>query len=131
MTQLFSGRLLLVWVGLGIWALPAAVPPNPQGVTASGLSTQEAWSPIFNGRDLEGWTAKIRGYDCGDNFADTFRVRDGSLVVNYDGYGDQFHNRFGHLFWHEQLSHYRLRVEYRFTGNQMADGPGWACATAA
>jgi hypothetical protein len=84
------------------------------------------WFPLFNGRNLEGWTAKIRGYPAGENFANTFRVEDGVLKVSYDGYGGKFENRFGHLFYREKFGHYRVRAEYRFVGEQTKDGPGWA-----
>lgn len=88
---------------------------------------QEAeWQEIFDGESLEGWTPKINGYELGENFGDTFRVQDGLLKVGYEAYGDQFQNRFGHLFYKDKLSHYDLRVEYRFVGQQVADGPGWA-----
>jgi hypothetical protein len=40
--------------------------------------------------------------------------------------GGEFKERFGHLFFDEPFSHYRLRVEYRFVGEQLPDGPGWA-----
>ena len=83
------------------------------------------WRPLFNGRDLSGWTPKIRGYALGENFADTFRVRDGMLAVSYDGY-ETFDDRFGHLFFAEPFSHYRLRIEYRFVGEQARDAPAWA-----
>ncbi len=99
-------------------------------VIATALSptpTQEAnsWRPLFNGRDLTGWTAKITGHPVGENFGDTFRVVDGLLTVAYDAY-EQFDGRFGHLFYETELDHYRLRVEYRFTGDQVEGGPGWA-----
>lgn len=83
------------------------------------------WEPLFNGRNLEGWTPKIKGYAAGENFGNTFRVADGVLRVAYDAY-PTFANRFGHLFYKERLSNYRLRLEYRFTGQQAKDGPGWA-----
>jgi len=85
----------------------------------------ETWIPLFNGKDLSGWTPKIRGHEAGDNFADTFRVVDGLLTVAYDGYGD-YQDRFGHLFHEGHWSHYRLRIEYRFVGEQVPGGPGWA-----
>ena len=47
---------------------------------------QTKWIQLFNGKDLTGWTAKIRGHELGDNYADTFRVVDGKLVVSYDKY---------------------------------------------
>jgi hypothetical protein len=83
------------------------------------------WVPLFNGKDLTGWTPKITGYALGDNFGDTFRVEEGVLKVVYDKY-DSFNNRFGHLFYETPFSHYRLRVEYRFVGEQAPGGPGWA-----
>jgi hypothetical protein len=86
---------------------------------------QEQWVTLFNGRDLTGWTPKITGYKLGDNFADTFRVRDGAIAVDYQGY-DQFNGRFGHLFYERSFSHYRLKLEYRFLGDQVPGGPGWA-----
>jgi len=45
--------------------------------------------------------------------------------VDYSNY-DSWDNRFGHLFFEKKFSHYRLRLEYRFTGEQIKGGPGWA-----
>jgi len=59
------------------------------------------------------------------NHRDTFRVVDGLLTVSYDGY-DAFDERFGHLFYETPFSHYLLRVEYRFVGEQAAGAPSWA-----
>ncbi|GJM20994.1 MAG: hypothetical protein DHS20C15_09090 [Planctomycetota bacterium] len=87
-----------------------------------------AWLPLFNGRDLTGWTPKIVGQPAGLNFANTFRVRDGLLAVSYADYDGDFGERFGHLFHNGHFSNYRLRVEYRFVGEQMQGGPGWAWA---
>jgi hypothetical protein len=83
------------------------------------------WIQLFNGKNLDGWTPKLRGYDLGENFGDTFRVEDGVIKVNYDKYKD-FDGKFGHLFYKDKFSHYRLRVEYRFVGEQCKGGPGWA-----
>ena len=83
------------------------------------------WRQLFNGKDLEGWTPKIRYHDLGENYANTFRVEDGLLKVRYDGY-DEFKETFGHLFYNESFSHYRFRVEYRFVGEQCEGGPKWA-----
>jgi hypothetical protein len=85
----------------------------------------EKWVSLFNGKDLMGWTPKIRGYELGNNFGDTFRVEDGLLKVAYDKYG-QYDERFGHIYYKDKFSHYRLRVEYRFVGEQCLGGPGWA-----
>jgi hypothetical protein len=97
-------------------------------VAAAGAAadpTAGGWIPLFNGRDLDGWTVKIAGHDLGDNFGDTFRVEDGLLKVAYDHY-DRFQGRFGHLFYRTPYSHYRLRAEYRFRGRQLRGGPSWA-----
>ena len=83
------------------------------------------WVSLFNGKNLSGWTAKINGYEPDDNFADTFRVEDGKLKVSYDKY-PQFDGKFGHLFYKHAYSDYRLRMEYRFVGDQCPGGPGWA-----
>ncbi len=85
----------------------------------------EGWVPLFNGKNLDGWTPKITGYDYADNFGDTFYVEDGMIKVKYDAY-EKFDGRFGHLFFKEPFSHYKLRVEYRFVGEQVEGGPGWA-----
>lgn len=86
---------------------------------------EDGWIPLFNGKDLEGWTPKIVGHPAGENFGDTFRVEDGVLKVAYDAY-EAFDGRFGHLFHTTPHSHYRLRLEYRFVGEQIKGGPGWA-----
>lgn len=87
----------------------------------------EEWVQLFNGRDLTGWTPKLSHHELGDNFAQTFRVEDGLLKVRYDRYPDGFKTRFGHLFYAKPYSFYRLVIEYRFVGEQAAQGPGaWA-----
>ena len=82
------------------------------------------WESIFNGKDLTGWEAKVAGYPAGENPRNTFRVEDGMLRVSYADY-DSFDNLFGHLYYREPLSHYKLRFEYRFVDGQVPGGtPG-------
>ena len=83
------------------------------------------WIQLFNGKDLSGWNIKISGYELNDNFNNTFRVEDGILKVSYDEY-DSLNGEFGHLFYNEKFSHYILRIEYRFVGQQVPGGHGWA-----
>ncbi|MFZ9263055.1 MAG: family 16 glycoside hydrolase, partial [Chitinophagaceae bacterium] len=97
---------------------------NIQFLVAQKKST-EHWESMFNGKDLTGWTPKVRNYPAGENFGNTFRVEDGKLVVRYDAY-DKFDERFGHLFYNKPYNYYRIRLEYRFIGDQAKDGPGWA-----
>jgi hypothetical protein len=95
---------------------------------ASPQGSADGWRPLFDGRTLDGWTPKIRGQALGDNYRDTFRVRDGAIAVSYDRY-DTFSERFGHLFYKTPFSAYRLRFDYRFlTTGTPADTPGWAQA---
>ncbi len=95
------------------------------GQTDADQKDRQEWIQLFNGRDLEGWAVKIRGYDLDDNFGNTFRVEDGLLRVAYDAY-ENFDNRFGHLFYKQKFSHYIIAVEYRFVGDQAPGGPNWA-----
>ena len=88
-------------------------------------TAENHWRPIFNGKNLDGWTPKFAGYPLGENYKNTFRVEDGKLLVSYDQYSE-FQGEFGHLFYREKLSHYRLRFDYRFVGDQVANGPEWA-----
>lgn len=97
----------------------------PAGVFA-GDPDQEEWIPLFNGTNLDGWVPKITGFEVGDNHADTFRVEDGVMKVSYDEYEGDFNGRFGHLFTEKLYSYYRIRVEYRFVGEQAKGGPEWA-----
>ena len=82
--------------------------------------TSGKWVSIFNGKNLEGWIPKIAGDSVGVNTLNVFRVEDGLLKVSYDQY-NRFNNRYGHLFYKEPLSKYKLRVEYRFVGELLPD----------
>lgn len=97
----------------------------PQKENKKSDDCPTAWIPIFNGKDLEDWDIKIRGHELNDNFANTFQVEDGILKVNYDGY-EKFDETFGHIFYKKPFSHYLIRAEYRFVGEQAHEGPGWA-----
>jgi 3-keto-disaccharide hydrolase len=88
-------------------------------------SAKSHWISLFNGKDLTGWTPKITGYELGHNYGNTFRVENGVMKVAYDQY-DKFDGKFGHLFYKTPFSCYRLRLQYRFVGDQTPGGPGWA-----
>ena len=90
-----------------------------------GENKDNGWIQLFNGKDLNNWDVKIKGFPLNENYKNTFRVEDGLLKVRYDQY-DQFDGHFGHLFYKHTFSHYKIRVEYRFVGEQIAGGPGWA-----
>ncbi len=112
--------------------------PFSTGVHADDLETQSTsaeessgssvgdWIQLFNGKDLSGWTPKIRYHDLGENYGNTFRVEEGLLKVRYDQGYEKFNETFGHLFYQDSFSHYRMRVEYRFVGEPCRGGPAWA-----
>ena len=104
---------------LTLSVLPFAAQPDWRSAPAAD------WQAIFNGRNLDGWVVKLAHHEVGDNYADTFRVENGTIRVMYDKYGD-FGARFGHLFYKQKLSHYVLALEYRFVGEQAKGGPGYA-----
>ena len=109
---IFTGIMFV----MGIWA----------GCTQEQKESESAeWISLFNGQNLDGWHMKITGYELDENFGNTFQVADGVLKVSYDEY-DAFDQRFGHIFYEQPFSHYRLRLEYRFIGEQCPGGPGWA-----
>lgn len=94
-----------------------------------GCSVQKpepnGWIKLFNGKDLNDWKVKIRTHPLNENYANTFRVEDGLMKVRYDGY-KEWNDQFGHIFYKDPFSAYVLVVEYRFVGEQIEGGPGWA-----
>lgn len=92
---------------------------------SSAKPKNEGWIQLFNGKDLKDWNIKIKGFPLNENYGNTFRVEDGLLKVRYDQYG-QFDGHFGHIFYKNPYSHYKIRVEYRFVGEQCPGGAQWA-----
>ena len=90
--------------------------------TAKGGKASEDWHYLFNGKNLEGWVVKVHHHELGDNYANTFRVSDGKIQINYDDYG-AFDERFAHLFYKESFSSYHLKFEYKFTDQWLNDAP--------
>lgn len=119
--QTISFRTLVKFAPLA-FCLVLAGTHDAQGQEAA---SEKGWVSLFNGKDLEGWTPKITKSKSGENYANTFRVEDGVIKVSFDGY-PKFDGRFGHLFSAKKYSNYRLRIEYRFVGDQCPGGPAWA-----
>ena len=95
------------------------------GASAQNDSAKQEWIQLFNGRNLDGWTPKFAKHELGENFNDTVRVENGLLEVRYDKW-QVFNGEFGHIFYRDSFSYYRLAAEYRFVGQQVAGGPPWA-----
>ncbi|CAN5719657.1 hypothetical protein BH10BAC3_BH10BAC3_19530 [soil metagenome] len=91
---------------------------------SSFAQTEADWQSLFNERNLKGWDVKIAGHRVGDNYNNTFGVKDSMLRVSYENY-ETFGDNFGHLFYKNPFSYYILRFQYRFTGEQAKGGPDW------
>jgi hypothetical protein len=92
-----------------------------------GKADEKEWVQLFNGKDLTGWIPKITGYDTGVNYGNTFRVENGMMKVVYDpDKYPKWASQFGHIFYKDKFSYYLIAAEYRFVGEQVPGGPGWA-----
>lgn len=85
---------------------------------------EKEWQVLFNGQNLDGWIPKIHHHEVGENYRNTFRVKNGVIQVNYDEY-ESFDERYGHLFYEQPFSFYHLKFEYRFTDQWMKDAPSY------
>ncbi|MGM0946820.1 MAG: 3-keto-disaccharide hydrolase [Bacteroidota bacterium] len=94
------------------------------GFYSCNQQTEGEWISIFNGKNLDGWSPKFTGERFGVNHLNTFQAKEGKLLVSYDAY-DRFDDNFGHLFYEEKLSRFRLRLEYRFLGDTVPGTPSW------
>jgi 3-keto-disaccharide hydrolase len=119
MSVRMSSALLLA----GVTACSA--PGQQSDASEDEQQAEPEWVELFDGESLDGWVPKITGAEPGEDPWGTFRVEDGLLTVGYEQY-DTFEGRFGHLFYEAPFSEYQLRVEYRFVGEQVEGGPGWA-----
>ena len=112
----------------------AGRPGLPAGTRAAAGQAndpkREDWLPLFNGRNLDGWTPKFTKHPLGENLNDTVRVEDGLLKIRYDKW-TAFNGEFGHLFYKTPFSYYRLVTEYRFVGEQVKGGPAGRSGTTA
>jgi len=98
-------------------------------INQSALNGQETFKPgkwikLFNGKNLGGWAIKIAYHPLNENSRNTFRVENGIMKACYDNY-DSLRNEFGHIFYKHKFSSYRIRVEYRFTGELTPGSPEW------
>jgi hypothetical protein len=92
--------------------------------TAGAVKNKEEWISLFNGKDLSGWDIKIAGEPLGSNYKNTVRVEDSMLRIAYDQY-KTFDGKYGHIYYQTPYSYYKIRFQYRFTGNQTPGGATW------
>ncbi|MCW5515413.1 DUF1080 domain-containing protein [Muriicola sp. Z0-33] len=113
----FKGTAFLLILALVIF--------NNSCTSSPENADKEEWISLFDGTGIDDWTPKFAGYELGVNYNNTFVFKDSLLSVRYMKQ-DTFSGNFGHLYHKEKFSYYRLRAKYRFVGEQMTGGPGWA-----
>lgn len=120
-TGIFNGLVWLILIsGAGICVLLSC--NSSDSKTAEQAAAKEEWIDLFNGKDINDWIVKINHHELGENFGNTFRVEDSIIKVRYDQY-PTFNEQFGHLYYKTPFSHYKLSLEYRFTGEWRKDAP--------
>ena len=90
----------------------------------NNISDQEEWIALFNGEDLSDWTIKFANQDLDVNYRNTFRVEDRMIRIAYDAY-NTFDDAYAHMYFKKPFSYYKLRFDYRFTGQQVKGGENW------
>jgi hypothetical protein len=104
--RLMNSTCLATVVLVGtVASVPAQAAPPAQALPAR---TPDRLIPLFNGKDLSGWTPDVPAKDTDPNAPESFIVRKG-LLVSLGTPG-------GHLLTNERYRDYRLEVEYRFAG---------------
>jgi len=85
----------------------------------------EVWMDLFNGKDIDDWIVKIHKHEVGVNYGNTFRVEGDMIRASYENYGETFDDQFGHLYYKQPYSYFRLRMDYRFVGNLYPGAPSF------
>ncbi len=119
----FSG-LPLYLRGLFTVLCLAAASYSCQPTQKKDTAAEENWVALFNGRDLSGWDIKISGHPLNENYQNTFVAEDSMIRIRYDEY-ETFGDAFGHMYYKEPYSYYKLRFDYRFLGEQLEGGATW------
>jgi lysophospholipase L1-like esterase len=90
MPQLYvADGLHMTPAGYDVWT------PIVARAIASARSASAMWTPLFNGKDLTGWTGDVAGY----------AAENGLLVAKKDGGGN--------LYYHRPLDDFVLRLSFR------------------
>ena len=98
-------RVFVVWiVGLAILVCGCATTP--------GAKDANGWQPLFNGRNLDGWTVKCKPADKEKTF---WKVDNGTILA--DSMGDKTHDYIW-LTTHQQYTNFALRLKFQaYRGN--------------
>ncbi len=118
--------LTILGFSVGFGQGGVSVPEADSMMTSMQTRKDLDWIKAFNGTDLKDWDAKIKGQELNVDPNNTFKVKDGNLLVDYSDYTGNYNSRFGHLFYNKKFSHYVIKSTYTWWSKQIAGGPGWA-----
>lgn len=119
MTNIYNSIILIV-LAIALSNCQNLIRPLKEEIKAD-----DKWVSLFNGVDLDNWKVKIKGHPMGVNWNNTFIVVDSAIRVNYNSYAE-FDSSFGHIFYKNPYSNYKLKLNYRFIGEQISGGENWA-----
>ncbi|MBB5350455.1 hypothetical protein HNR46_000679 [Haloferula luteola] len=89
------------------------------GLIASPRSSASDWQPLFNGRDLDGWTVTLENLSPGEDPDQLVQVHDGAIHMYRDvPVGQKV--PFGVITHERELSRFQVRFEYRWIGKRFA-----------
>lgn len=103
----------------------AHLPPESADGLGTPLQPQTAWTPLFNGQDLSGWTTWLPSHGQGQDPEGVFRAGNGELHV-LDIPPAPGAREFGYLFTNQRYANYRLRLQYRWGTQKFAPRAGEA-----
>jgi len=81
--------------------------------TARSMPSDDGWTPLFNGRDLDGWYTWLPSSGRNNDPRGVFRVHDGMLHILDIPVGEQ-DQEFGYVATVDEYAAYRLRFQYRW-----------------
>jgi HEAT repeat protein len=96
-----SGQIELQAHGNPLWfrnLYIREIPRDPEAASLPGVETDEGFVPLFNGRDLEGWTGNTQGY----------AAENGMIIVRPERGG-------GNLYTEKEYGDFILRFEFKLT----------------
>lgn len=82
------------------------------------------WENLLDKEHIKKWNIKIRGEQYDFNYLNTFVVSESMIEVSYDNY-KTFDQKFGHIFYSDSLSYYKLQFEYFIHGEHVKDAPAY------
>lgn len=88
----------------------------------SNSANTEVWENLLDKNHINKCNIKIRGEAYNYNYLNTFKVTDSIIEVSYDNY-KEFIQKFGHIFYQDSLSYYKLQFEYFIQGEHVKDAP--------